>query len=305
MSTPHPLPPKKDVALALLQGPSLFIHLDPRKPEVVVPSYFKKQPQLVLQVGLNMAIPIPDLKVDNDGVSCTPGPSPPARRELGRPANQKRKSLPSLRRSKTREPPRSIESPRGGRARPPHRPSSPTAASRANGSFRRTCASSNSRGPRSNANERAIPNSRLGASHARRSSRSRFRPTVAPAGFVDPAASHAGRHLHHGGGLAQRDQWNGRAVLDWARRLRGHRRVYSGDHCLAPARELERDRRSRSPVFRPFLVSRPAQRRGGGFGRLSFRAFGGSAEPALARGLPGHRDPRLRGDLTAGDRERP
>ncbi len=71
MSTPHPLPPKKDVALALLQGPSLFIHLDPRKPEVVVPSYFKKQPQLVLQVGLNMAIPIPDLKVDNDGVSCT------------------------------------------------------------------------------------------------------------------------------------------------------------------------------------------------------------------------------------------
>jgi len=71
MSTPHPLPPKKDVALALLQGPSLFIHLDPRKPEVVVPTYFKKQPQLVLQVGLNMAIPIPDLKVDDEGVSCT------------------------------------------------------------------------------------------------------------------------------------------------------------------------------------------------------------------------------------------
>jgi hypothetical protein len=72
MSTPtRPLPPKKDVALALLQGPSLFIHLDPRKPEVVVPPYFKKQPQLVLQVGLNMAIPIPDLKVDDEGVSCT------------------------------------------------------------------------------------------------------------------------------------------------------------------------------------------------------------------------------------------
>jgi hypothetical protein len=72
MSTPtRPLPPKKDVALALLQGPSLFIHLDPRKPEVVVPPYFKKQPQLVLQVGLNMAIPIPDLKVDEECVSCT------------------------------------------------------------------------------------------------------------------------------------------------------------------------------------------------------------------------------------------
>jgi Stringent starvation protein B len=67
----HPLPRKKDVAMALLQGPSVFIHLDPRKPEVVVPSYFKKQPQLVLQVGLNMAIAIPDLKVDDEGVTCT------------------------------------------------------------------------------------------------------------------------------------------------------------------------------------------------------------------------------------------
>ena len=57
--------------MALLQGPSVFIHLDPRKPEVVVPPYFKKQPQLVLQVGLNMAIPIPDLKVDDEGVTCT------------------------------------------------------------------------------------------------------------------------------------------------------------------------------------------------------------------------------------------
>ena len=67
MSTPtRPLPPKKDVALALLQGPSLFIHLDPRKTEVVVPVYFKKQHQLVLQVGMNMAIAIPDLKVDDE-----------------------------------------------------------------------------------------------------------------------------------------------------------------------------------------------------------------------------------------------
>jgi stringent starvation protein B len=72
MSTPpRPLPPKKDVALALLQGPSLFIHLDPRKPEVIVPLHFKKQAQLVLQVGLNMAVPIPDLHVDDEGVSCT------------------------------------------------------------------------------------------------------------------------------------------------------------------------------------------------------------------------------------------
>jgi stringent starvation protein B len=72
MSTPpRSLPPKKDVALALLQGPSVFIHLDPRKPEVIVPLHFKKQAQLVLQVGLNMAVPIPDLQVDDEGVTCT------------------------------------------------------------------------------------------------------------------------------------------------------------------------------------------------------------------------------------------
>ncbi|MET0596146.1 MAG: ClpXP protease specificity-enhancing factor SspB [Polyangiaceae bacterium] len=72
MSTPpRALPPKKDVALALLRESSLFIHLDPRKPDVIVPLHFKKQAQLVLQVGLNMAVPIPDLTVDDEGVSCT------------------------------------------------------------------------------------------------------------------------------------------------------------------------------------------------------------------------------------------
>jgi hypothetical protein len=64
-------PPKKEVALALLEGSSLFVHLDPRRPGVLVPKWFTGQAQLVLQVGLNMAIPIPDLKVDEIGVSCT------------------------------------------------------------------------------------------------------------------------------------------------------------------------------------------------------------------------------------------
>ncbi|WP_437528842.1 ClpXP protease specificity-enhancing factor SspB [Sorangium sp. So ce726] len=68
----RPLPPKKDVALALLERePSVFIHLDPRRPGVSVPKWFTGQPQLILQVGMNMAIPIPDLKVDDDGISCT------------------------------------------------------------------------------------------------------------------------------------------------------------------------------------------------------------------------------------------
>jgi stringent starvation protein B len=68
---PRQLPPKKDVALALLEGPSLFVHLDPRSEGVQVPKWFTGQPQLVLQVGLNMAIPIDDLKVDDDGITCT------------------------------------------------------------------------------------------------------------------------------------------------------------------------------------------------------------------------------------------
>lgn len=65
------LPPKKEVALALLEGSSLFIHLDPRRPGVVVPKWFTSEPQLVLQVGLNMAVQIPDLVVDDEGVRCT------------------------------------------------------------------------------------------------------------------------------------------------------------------------------------------------------------------------------------------
>jgi stringent starvation protein B len=57
--------------LALLERSSVFIHLDPRKDEVRVPPWFKKQPQLVLQVGLNMAVRIPDLDVGDEAVSCT------------------------------------------------------------------------------------------------------------------------------------------------------------------------------------------------------------------------------------------
>jgi len=66
-----PLPHKKAVALDLLERTSLFVHLDPRKPGVIVPLVFGKQPQLVLQIGLNMAIAIPDLEVNDTGISCT------------------------------------------------------------------------------------------------------------------------------------------------------------------------------------------------------------------------------------------
>jgi stringent starvation protein B len=65
------LPAKKDVALALLERSTVFIHLDPRHDTVRVPPRFKRQPQLVLQIGFNMPIPIPDLDLNDDGVTCT------------------------------------------------------------------------------------------------------------------------------------------------------------------------------------------------------------------------------------------
>jgi stringent starvation protein B len=65
------LPSKKAVALDLLERTSVFVHLDPRRPGVEVPPQFASQPQLVLQVGLNMQVAIPDLDVDDDGITCT------------------------------------------------------------------------------------------------------------------------------------------------------------------------------------------------------------------------------------------
>lgn len=66
-----PLPRKQAVALDLLERTSVFVHLDPRRPGVIVPQGFLKQPQLVLQIGLNMAISIPDLNVGEEGITCT------------------------------------------------------------------------------------------------------------------------------------------------------------------------------------------------------------------------------------------
>jgi hypothetical protein len=64
-------PPKKDVARALLLRGSVYVYLDPRRSEVLVPPWFSKQPQLVLQVGLDLPVPIPDLRVDDNGVFGT------------------------------------------------------------------------------------------------------------------------------------------------------------------------------------------------------------------------------------------
>ena len=71
MGVERQLPPKREVALALLQGSIVSVYLDPRGEDVYVPPWFKKQPQLMLQIGLNMPVPIPDLDVGEDALSCT------------------------------------------------------------------------------------------------------------------------------------------------------------------------------------------------------------------------------------------
>jgi len=69
--TSTPLPAKKDVARALLLRGSVFVHLDPRRSGVLVPARLRHQAQVVLQVGLDMPVPIPDLRVDEEGIFGT------------------------------------------------------------------------------------------------------------------------------------------------------------------------------------------------------------------------------------------
>lgn len=65
------LPPKKDVALALLEGaPTVFLHLDARKDGVQVPEHLKDRAQLILRVGYTLTPPI-NINVDDAGITCT------------------------------------------------------------------------------------------------------------------------------------------------------------------------------------------------------------------------------------------
>jgi stringent starvation protein B len=65
------LPSKKEVLLNLLEKASVLVHLDARREDVKVPRHLKTNPQLILQLGLNLAVPIPDLEVSDDQVTCT------------------------------------------------------------------------------------------------------------------------------------------------------------------------------------------------------------------------------------------
>jgi len=62
---------KQIVIKDLLSKDNVFIHLDPRKEGVVVPLWLSKQPHLVLEIGYDMMIQIPDLEVGEGGITAT------------------------------------------------------------------------------------------------------------------------------------------------------------------------------------------------------------------------------------------
>jgi hypothetical protein len=50
---------------------SVDVYLDPRRPGVVVPGHLRTGPRLILQFGRTRKVPIPDLRVSDDGISGT------------------------------------------------------------------------------------------------------------------------------------------------------------------------------------------------------------------------------------------
>lgn len=64
-------PSKPDAFLTLLSEGWVSLHLDARRPGVVVPAPFSSQTHLVLQYGRSMPVPIRDLEVTAAGVSAT------------------------------------------------------------------------------------------------------------------------------------------------------------------------------------------------------------------------------------------
>jgi stringent starvation protein B len=64
-------PSKQEAFLTLLSEGWVSLHLDARRPGVVVPAPFSSQTHLLLQYGRSMPVPIPDLEVTDAGVSAT------------------------------------------------------------------------------------------------------------------------------------------------------------------------------------------------------------------------------------------
>jgi stringent starvation protein B len=70
MSAPE-RPSKQDAFLALLREGWTSLHLDARRPGVIVPTHLRGEAHLVLQYGHDLPIAIPDLEIDDYGVRAT------------------------------------------------------------------------------------------------------------------------------------------------------------------------------------------------------------------------------------------
>ncbi len=68
---PAERPKKRVVADALLAKGPILVHLDARRERVAVPERFTKDAKLVLRFGYGLTPPIPDLTVDDDGITGT------------------------------------------------------------------------------------------------------------------------------------------------------------------------------------------------------------------------------------------
>lgn len=69
--TPPTPPSKRDVMLALLERAEARVHLDARRPGVVVPDWLAQDGHLRLDFSYGFTPPISDLTVDERGITAT------------------------------------------------------------------------------------------------------------------------------------------------------------------------------------------------------------------------------------------
>lgn len=63
---------KKSFALACLtRSNSIFVHFDGTNKQTYIPSHIRNKDMVILQLGYNLQVPIPDLEFTDDGISAT------------------------------------------------------------------------------------------------------------------------------------------------------------------------------------------------------------------------------------------
>jgi hypothetical protein len=68
---PAPTTPAEATLELLAHSHIVSVFLDPRHPFVDVPEQYRRQELLVLEIGLNLPVPLTDLVVDLNGIAVT------------------------------------------------------------------------------------------------------------------------------------------------------------------------------------------------------------------------------------------